>query len=227
MSRWGAELRIHGLSYQIDGMPLLRRLELRVSPGQRHWIAGANGAGKSTLLGLISGARALQRGRIRLDGVDLGPLPVHRRVRLGVARNWQIPALFDGFTVRQQIEAAILLGLGRKRYVPPETVEILADRFSLTHVLDQTPPQLAYAERRLVDLALVFATPARLVLLDEPSAGLSRTQARALYARLDDWCGDASVVIVEHDHELGAQFAAHHWRLEDGRLTSMERCRDA
>ena len=227
MSAWGAELRIHGLTYEIDGVPLLHRLELRVGPGQRHWIAGANGAGKSTLLGLISGARALQRGRIRLSGVDLAPLAIHHRARLGIARNWQIPALFDGFTVRQQIEAAVLLGLGRKRYVPPDTIDILADRFSLTHVLDQTPKQLAYAERRLVDLALVFATPARLVLLDEPSAGLSRTQARALYSRLDEWCGDASVIVVEHDHELGARFANHHWRLEAGSLKSLDESRDA
>lgn len=223
-----ARLAVRAAAKRFGAVTVLDDVDLALEPGERCWIAGPNGAGKSTLLDLIAGGLRPDAGSIALDGRAVERLGPHRRADLGIARNWQLPAVFVQQTVRAQLEAAIRVRSGQRYGLMPARdctaeVDALAQRIGLVDRLDVLPAALPHAQRRLLDLAFVFAAPARLILLDEPSAGLSRHDAAKLFAGLAQWTQGATVLIIEHDRALATQFADRALWLEEGRLVEQER----
>ncbi len=221
-----ARLVLQGVDKRFGTVSVLRAVDLCLEPGTRTWLSGANGAGKSTLLDLVCGAQTPDAGTIRLDGQRLDGLDMPARFRHGMVRTWQLPSIFAGHRVCDQLAAAwrlrqaprSALSLRRPGPAADDAAEQLARRWGLADKLTAMPAALSHAQRRLLDLALAFAGPARLVLLDEPSAGLSRRDAAELFERLDEQTRTSTVLIVEHDHRLASAFAQIAYVLRDGRV---------
>jgi len=230
----GLHLVLQGVVKRFGAVPVLDGVDLDLASGARGWLSGANGAGKSTLLDLITGAQRADAGRMQADAVVLDRLTMPARARLGIVRGWQLPCVFGSHTVGAQLAAAIQLRavpVQGRGAVPvalslrpaaldahDEAVNALAARWGLADKRDALPAALSHAQRRLLDLALAFAGPARLVLLDEPSAGLSRRDADELFALLDEQTRGCTVLIVEHDHRLARSYAERSFTLREGRL---------
>lgn len=223
----GMRLVLQGVAKRFGTVPVLRGVDLDLAAGARAWLSGANGAGKSTLLDLICGAQRTDAGAIRCDDVAIDRLAMAARARLGIGRGWQLPCVFGGHTVGAQLAAAVqLCGTALRRPglraaasdARDDETLALARRWSLADKLDALPATLSHAQRRMLDLALVFAGNARLVLLDEPSAGLSRRDAAELFELLDEQTRGRTVLIVEHDHQLASRFAERTYALREGRL---------
>ncbi|MFE0643147.1 ABC transporter ATP-binding protein [Streptomyces sp. NPDC058877] len=189
---------------------------LTVRAGARHAIIGPNGAGKSTLFGLISGTLAASAGRIVVDGQEMTRLPVDRRVGLGVAATFQHSSLFLRETVLENVLLAVLsrpgAGLGGWRKVSARTAAIgrahaLLERVGLPTRHDALAAALSHGERRQLEVAVALATEPRLLLLDEPAAGMSPAETARLTELLAALSGDVTVLLIEHDLDMVFELA--------------------
>lgn len=230
----GLHLVLQGVTKRFGAVTVLDGIDLDLAAGARAWLSGANGAGKSTMLDLITGAQRADAGRMQADAIALDRLTMPARARLGIVRAWQLPCVFESHTVGAQLAAAIQLRAAPvqgRRAAPgalslrsaaldahDEAAHALAARWGLADKREALPAALSHAQRRLLDLALAFAGTARLVLLDEPSAGLSRRDADELFALLDEQTHGCTVLIVEHDHRLARRYAERSFTLREGRL---------
>ena len=212
-------LRARGVGCSFGGVLAVNDVELDVLAGEIVGIVGANGAGKTTLLDLLSGFGASDRGFVELGGVDVSGLTPHRRALLGMARTFQDARLFPSLTVAENLAVALDRGAPNRdpvaaalRLAPSILTEIvlsddadeLIDALGLQAFRDKRVSQLSTGSRRVVELASLVAQDARLLLLDEPSAGVAQREAEALgplLRRLRDVTG-AAMVIVEHDVPL-------------------------
>jgi branched-chain amino acid transport system ATP-binding protein len=201
-------LEIQNLFKKFGGLPATRHVTMRVEVGERRLILGPNGAGKTTLFNQITGDVTPTSGSIRLFGQEITGLPPARRAHLGVARTYQIITLFQKDTLEHNVMLA-LLGLSRRRYDmfrPLASMPEMRDRArrALGRVgLDQfgqrTVSDLSYGEKRRLEIALALAQEPKLLLLDEPMAGLSteeRATVRNLIAAIPR---STTVVMIEHD----------------------------
>ncbi len=189
---------------------------LRVAPGARHALIGPNGAGKTTLINLLTGVLTPSGGRVLLQGEDVTAQPQHERVKRGLARTYQINRLFADLTVLQSVTLAVLerRGLGQRwwRPVGAETEAIdaaaaLLDRLGLLPVAHARTGDLAYGKQRLIEIALALAAEPRVLLLDEPAAGVPTNESRALFDTLAQLPRDMTIVLIEHDMDLVFRFA--------------------
>jgi branched-chain amino acid transport system ATP-binding protein len=209
-------LETRGLVKRFGGLAATDGVSLSVARGARHALIGPNGAGKTTLINLLTGVLAPTAGSILLDGRDITALSVHRRVRLGMVRTFQITQLFGGLTPVASLALAVSSRLGRsagvwKRLGDDATVaaecdELLA-RFGLADVMDQPVASLAYGKRRLLEIATALACGPRLLLLDEPVAGVPAGDRQEIFDRIGALPGDVSVLLIEHDMDLVFNFA--------------------
>ena len=183
-------------------------LDIDVRFGEIHAVIGPNGAGKTTLLGLLSGELAADSGRIFLDGREISGLPVYKRVRLGLGRTFQISSVFSTFTVLENVAIAIQattpagLALWRRATTDEALNEAAARvlaRVSLAELADRPASALAHGERRLLELAIALARRPRILLLDEPLAGVGPGDASQLLTILDTVRQEAGILLVEHD----------------------------
>lgn len=172
-------------------------VNLTVEAGQIHGLIGPNGAGKSTCLDVLSGRRPPDDGHVLLDGVDITGRPVRWRRRAGIGRSFQRTSIFPGLTVRDQ------LSLVARRLGEPDLAGIV-ELLELVSQLDQRCDTLAYGDQRRVDIALALIGRPRLLLLDEPTAGVSAEEGRRLTDHLRDLALDreVTVLLVEHDLDL-------------------------
>ena len=178
-----------GLTVGFAGVTALDGLDLSLEAGELRCVIGPNGAGKSTLLKCLSGQLRPDAGRVRLAGRDVTGLPVHALARAGIGLKTQIPNLFESLTVaehcrlaaRGAVDAGLLARLG---------IEDLAGR---------PVRELSHGERQLTELAAVLAARPRLILLDEPAAGLSEAETERVAAVLRGLEGGAAAIAVEHD----------------------------
>ncbi|KOU13823.1 hypothetical protein ADK52_37680 [Streptomyces sp. WM6372] len=191
-------------------------VSLTVRAGARHAIIGPNGAGKSTLFGLISGTLPVTAGSILVDGQDVTRLPVHRRVGLGVAATFQHSSLFLRESVRENVLLALLRrpggGLGglRKVAARPRAIaqaHALLDQVGLPTRHELAAAELSHGERRQLEVAVALATDPRLLLLDEPAAGMSPAETARLTALLAALPGEVTVLLVEHDLDMVFELA--------------------
>ena len=203
-------LDIQNLFKKFGGLPATRHVTLRVEVGERRLILGPNGAGKTTLFNQITGDIAPTSGSIRLFGLEITGLPPSRRAHLGIARTYQIITLFQKDTLEHNVMLA-LLGLSRRRYdmVRPlasmpqmrERAQRALARVALDHVAQRKVSDLSYGEKRRLEIALALAQEPKLLLLDEPMAGLSteeRTTIRNLIAAIQR---TTTLVRIEHDKD--------------------------
>jgi branched-chain amino acid transport system ATP-binding protein len=211
-----AALELHGLSKSFGGVPAVRDVTLAVAPGERRLLLGPNGAGKTTLFNLVTGDLASDSGTIRLFGRDVSRVRADRRVHLGLSRTYQVITLFPKNTLAHNIVLA-LLGLSRSRFDPFSLLAQRADlwtraraaleRVGLSKLADRPVAQTSYGEQRRLELAMALAQEPRVLLLDEPLAGLSREERRDVQDLLATIPREVTVVMIEHDLDVALSFA--------------------
>ncbi|MFD3694893.1 ABC transporter ATP-binding protein [Streptomyces sp. NPDC058646] len=217
-------LELRRVSRHFGSFRALDEVDLTVRPGARHAVIGPNGAGKSTLFGLVSGTLATTAGTVLVDGQDVTRLPVHRRVGLGVAATFQHSSLFLRETVLENVLLAVLrrtgtglglgLGLGRRgsrkagaRDAAAAQAHALLERVGLPARHDVTAAALSHGERRQLEVAVALATEPRLLLLDEPAAGMSPAETARLTELIAALPGEVTVLLVEHDLDMVFELA--------------------
>jgi branched-chain amino acid transport system ATP-binding protein len=209
-------LDVRGLTVRYGAIAALHDLNLAVPSGQRRAVIGPNGAGKTTLFNAIAGDLRPTAGSIALDGRDVSRLPAWRRARLGLARTFQRSTLFPELSVAENLALALRLRdrrswrfwPGGERRVRVEAEGRLAAA-GLTGVASRTAASLSHGEQRALEIELALATRPRILLLDEPMAGLSGAERRAALDQLRTLPADVTLVVVEHD--LDAVFAIAQW----------------
>src|SRR6202451_2836915 len=210
-----AILETIGLEKRFGGIVAAHDVSLAVEKGARHALIGPNGAGKTTVINLLTGVLKPTAGRIMLDGRDITALDPHQRVRLGMARTFQINQLFLDLTPIETIGLAVSerLGsggdwwrlVGSKAAVTDEIVEIV-ERFRLADVMHERPAILPYGKQRLLEIALAFACRPRVLLLDEPAAGVPEAERHELLDTIEA-PAEVTVLLIEHDMDLVFSFA--------------------
>ena len=211
-----AALETHGLRKSFGGIIAANDVSLKVEHGARHALIGPNGAGKTTVINLLTGVLAPTAGRILLDGRDITALPPHRRVALGLARTFQINQLFADLTPLETLGLAVSeragtggdwwRRLGGRREIMADILDLL-ERFALADVMNERTATLPYGKQRLLEIALAIACRPRVLLLDEPAAGVPEAERQELLATIADLPKDVTVLLIEHDMDLVFSFA--------------------
>jgi branched-chain amino acid transport system ATP-binding protein len=219
-----ALLTLTGVTRRYGALAAVDRLDMTVSPGARHAVIGPNGAGKTTLLGLIAGTVTPSQGRIMLGSTDITRTDETGRSRLGIARTFQQPAVLDTLTVLDNVSLAAwrhcdLRGLWRPRRYR-ELARPCLDQLDLVgaaQLAAETAGQLSHGQKRLVEIACALASRPRLLLLDEPAAGLTEEDTGRLVSALRQLPDSVAVLLVEHDLEFVAALAGRVTVLHGGR----------
>jgi branched-chain amino acid transport system ATP-binding protein len=216
-----------GLSKQFGPFKANTDITLAFPQGVRHALIGPNGAGKTTLINLLTGALAPSAGDVYLGGERITALPQHERVKRGMTRTFQINTLFGGLTV---LESAVLAICERKgaagiwlRTVAGRRAEIdeaqaLLHSLRLATEANTLTRNLPYGRQRLVEIALALATKPRILLLDEPAAGIPAGESAELFAAIAALPKDVTILFIEHDMELVFRFAQRITVLVGGRV---------
>jgi ABC-type branched-subunit amino acid transport system ATPase component len=215
------------LEKSFGGLKATNQVSLRVKKGARHALIGPNGAGKTTVINLLSGAIRPTAGRILLDGQDITFRHPHQRVRLGIARTFQINQLFGDLTPVETLGLAISerngMGhdwwrvAGRKAAIVDEIGELLS-RFDLKDVMGERTATLPYGKQRLLEIALAFACKPRVLLLDEPAAGVPDSERDSILETVAALPADVTVLLIEHDMDIVFSFADRISVLVNGEL---------
>jgi branched-chain amino acid transport system ATP-binding protein len=203
-----AALEIRDLKKAFGGLPAINGVSLAVEAGERRLIIGPNGAGKTTLFNLITGDLPGDAGSIRLFGEEVSRFSTHRRVQRGLARTYQIITLFQKDTLLHNIVLS-LLGLSRTRWnafrsLPRknefnEEARRVLGLVGLEHLAERPVSEVAYGEKRRVEIAMALAQKPKVLLLDEPLAGLSREERASVKQLISGIPRETTVVMIEHD----------------------------
>jgi branched-chain amino acid transport system ATP-binding protein len=209
-------LETTNLEKRFGGLAVTRDLSLRIEAGARHALIGPNGAGKTTVINLLTGVLTPNGGTIRLEGADISDLPVHARVLRGLSRTFQINQLYADLTPLETIGLAVSerLGhggnwwrrMGTRADVNAEIADNLA-RFHLTDVMNDRTATLPYGKQRLLEIAVAIAAKPRVLLLDEPAAGVPESERHDILAAVAGLPRDVTVLLIEHDMDLVFSFA--------------------
>jgi branched-chain amino acid transport system ATP-binding protein len=209
-------LAVNALCKSFGGLRVTHDITLTVEPGERRLIIGPNGAGKTTLFNLITGELAPDSGSIRLFDRDITRVASHRRPHLGMARTYQVITLFPKDTILRNVTLA-LLGLSRLRWNPFRDVDHEHDlvarardaltRVGLAHIADRPLSQTSYGEQRRVEIAMALAQNPKVLLLDEPFAGLSIDERHDVRRLLQAIPREVTIVMIEHNMDVALEFA--------------------
>jgi branched-chain amino acid transport system ATP-binding protein len=220
-------LRLDALSKSFGGVPAVRGVSLSIADGERRLLLGPNGAGKTTLFNLVTGDLPPDAGSIRLFGREISRMSPHRRVHLGLARTYQVITLFPRDTLAHNLELA-LLGLSPLRWNPvallsrrPELREralAVLDRVGLRAAADRRLSDTSYGEQRRLEIAMALSQEPRVLLLDEPFAGLSQEERRDIQQQLAAIPRRVTVVMIEHDLDVALSFAERITVLHQGQI---------
>ncbi|MDQ5909531.1 MAG: branched-chain amino acid transport system ATP-binding protein [Pseudomonadota bacterium] len=216
-----------GLFKHFGGLIAVDRVSLTVEPGEIHALIGPNGAGKTTLVNVISGLLPLDAGRIILDGVDLTALPPHQRVRHGLSRSFQITRVFNNDSVLDNLLLAVQAQTGSsfrifgrradKSGLRERAIE-LAQQVGLGEALDRIARALPHGAQRQLDVALALAAQPKLLLLDEPLAGMGPEDVAEMVALIQRLCAETAILLIEHDMDAVFQLADRISVLDYGRV---------
>jgi ABC-type branched-subunit amino acid transport system ATPase component len=211
-----AVLATQNLEKHFGGIAAVNGVSLAIEKGARHALIGPNGAGKTTVINLLTGVLRPSAGRILLEGEDITALAAHQRVQRGLARTFQINQLFLDLTPLETVGLAISerMGgggqwwrlVGSKLEVTQEIVDILG-RFQLTDVMFERTGNLPYGKQRLLEIALAIACRPRVLLLDEPAAGVPEAERHDILTTVAALPSDVTVLLIEHDMDLVFSFA--------------------
>jgi branched-chain amino acid transport system ATP-binding protein len=209
-------LVVKDLCKSFGGLRVTRNVNLSVEPGERRLIIGPNGAGKTTLFNQITGDLKPTSGTVSLLGRDITGVPSRMRAHLGLARTYQIITLFGRDTILRNVTLA-LLGLSPLRWNPfialdrqtalIERAEAALAKVGLSHLKDRPLSETSYGERRRVEIAMALAQDPKVLLLDEPFAGLSVDERHDIARLLASITRDVTMVMIEHDMDVALEFA--------------------
>jgi branched-chain amino acid transport system ATP-binding protein len=225
-------LRVHGVTKKFSGIVALDDASIEVEEGERVGLIGPNGAGKTTFFNCMLGVLPIDAGRVELDGRDVTGLPVHQRARLGIGRTFQRIELFPDSSVRDHLLVAErvrrgdgrlwkdLFGLGRPKPDEIAKCDEVLELLGLAHLAEQPIERLSLGQCRLVEVGRALMTEPKLLLLDEPSSGLDRTESAQLAQTLREVQAEQgfSILLVEHDVELVSSFTTRAYVLDFGRI---------
>jgi len=216
-----------GIGRNFGGIVAANNISLKVEKGARHALIGPNGAGKTTFINLLTGLLRPTRGRILLDGEDITTVAPFLRVRRGIARTFQINQLFGDLTPLETIGIAVSERLGSgadwwrlpgsRPRVTDDLVELL-DRFRLADVMHERTATLPYGRQRLLEIALACACKPRVLLLDEPAAGVPEAERHEILATIEALPADVTVLLIEHDMDIVFAYADRISVLVNGEL---------
>jgi branched-chain amino acid transport system ATP-binding protein len=222
-----ALLRVDNLVRRFGGILATDNLSLDVAPGELHAIIGPNGAGKTTLISQLTGQLLPNSGTIHFAGQDITGLPAFRRSALGLARSFQITSLLPDFTACDNVALAAqahdghsfrFWGNARKESRLRDAAHAALRRVGLDHRADVVVSELSHGEQRELELAVALATKPKLLLLDEPMAGLGTTESARMVKLLRELRKEVTIVLVEHDMEAVFALADHITVLVYGRV---------
>ncbi|MGO9785720.1 MAG: ABC transporter ATP-binding protein [Stellaceae bacterium] len=209
-------LVIESLCKSFEGLRVTRAVNIAVNPGERRLIIGPNGAGKTTLFNLITGELKSDSGSIRLFGRDITRVPSRRRAHMGLSRTYQIITLFPHDTILHNVTLALLglsplrwnsfLRLDRQHTLRDAAEQALA-RVGLSAMSQRSLSETSYGERRRVEIAMALVQNPKVLLLDEPFAGLSVDERRDVQKLLNEIPRDVTIVMIEHDMDVALDFA--------------------
>ncbi len=207
-------LEVAGLRKAFGGIRAVDGVDLRLGPGERRALIGPNGAGKTTLFDLLTGHLAPDAGVIRFRGERLDGLPPHRVWRRGLARTFQIPAVFASLTVRENVQVALLsrrrrtLSLrGRAAGLERDRAEALLGRVGLADQAGRRAGVLPYGDLKKLELGLALANDPQVLLLDEPTAGMAPAERRALMELVGDVARERGLTLLFTEHDMDIVFA--------------------
>ena len=219
-------LELRGVSKRFGALVALDDITMTLRPGERRAVLGSNGAGKTTLFNCITGDFPPSAGAIRLYGEDITAFPPQERIRRGLRRTYQISLLFSGLSVRDNIYLACR-GVLRGRFSPVrprrtepalESARALVRVAHLDTVEDILVSELSYGQQRQLELAMALAGAPRLLLLDEPAAGLSPAERGELIEILSGLPSHMGYIIIEHDMDVALQVSDYVTLLHNGRI---------
>ena len=209
-------LETRGLVKRFGGITPTNDVSIQLERGARRALIGPNGAGKTTLINLLTGVLAPTSGSIWLDGVDITAMSAHQRVRRGVVRTFQINQLFTELTPLQSLALSVSVHLGTSaRWWRPlggdarvaSACDTLLQQFHLDDVMHVPVKHLAYGKRRLLEIATALACQPRVLLLDEPVAGVPEGERQEIFDIVNALPAQVSVLLIEHDMDLVFNFA--------------------
>ena len=222
-----AALATQGLNKSFGSLVVASDIAFSLPKGERYALIGPKGAGKTTLINLLTGMLKPDSGQILLDGDEISAQPPAARVRRGLVRTFQINSLFPKITALDAVTLAVCerrgeaggwwRGLSRYGEAVEEAHTILTS-LRLDHVERTTTKELAYGQQRLLEIALALATKPKVLLLDEPAAGVPKDESGDLFAAIDGLSRDLSILFIEHDMNLVFRFATRIIVLVSGRI---------
>ena len=211
-----AMLETRGLCKNFGALEVAREVNFRLEQGARHALIGPNGAGKTTFVNLLTGLLPPSRGRVLLEGEDVTTLAQAKRVKRGIARTFQINQLFRGLSVQENVCIAVSerMGVGGSMLRPAgKRAEVIAEATRLIEMLrlgedaGRRVVELPYGRQRLVEIAIALGLAPRVLLLDEPAAGIPSAESHILLDAIASLPKDIAVLIIEHDMDLVFRFA--------------------
>lgn len=220
-------LQTRKLCLSFGALHVTRNIDFELFGGERHALIGSNGAGKSTLINLLAGVLQPQSGDILLHGERINKLPPFQRVRRGLTRTFQISALFGEMTPLDSVALAVCQASGvglsfvRASAAHGQAVDEAAQLLRMVGLIDQAHVEtryMAYGHQRLLEIALALACRPRVLLLDEPAAGVPVAESRRLFQTLAELPGELSILLIEHDMKLVFQFASRITVMAEGAL---------
>ncbi|MEA2827529.1 MAG: urea transport system ATP-binding protein [Actinomycetota bacterium] len=219
------ELEVRGLAVQFDGFKALDGVDFTVDQGELRFLIGPNGAGKTTLIDCITGLTKPTAGDVLFEGKSLNGLAEHRRVKLGIGRSFQTPTVFDTLTVADNLDLAEVfrsrlprLFLRRKGLSPGVTATMA--RVGLTAVADRPAGALSHGQKQWLEIGMLLVQEPKLLLLDEPVAGMSPQERIDTGNLLHELAGEHTVVVIEHDMAFLRRFAHTVTVLHEGKIIS-------
>jgi branched-chain amino acid transport system ATP-binding protein len=220
-------LQARGLRKAYGALIVTDDVDLSLASGCRHALIGPNGAGKTTLVGLLSGALQPDAGRIELAGEDVTGIGAHRRVKRGLVRTFQVSSLFPNFSVAENLYLAIsehagvtanLFKVAGRQRALLEHVAALIERMGLQDDAQRQVSMIAYGKQRLLELAIALALEPKVLLLDEPAAGIPAAEASLVLGAIDSLPTEIAVLMIEHDMQMVRRFATEVSVLVNGRI---------
>jgi len=217
-------IELKNVGRRFGALQAVRDVTFDVARGERHAVLGPNGAGKTTLFNTIGGDFPPTAGSIKLFGEEISHIPAHRRARRGIGRTYQQSLLFDGLSVRDNLFVAVRgVRPNRFSFLVPRRDDAfvakardVAERVRLSHVLDIAVGDLSHGQRRQLEVGMALASDPKLLMLDEPAAGLSPVERPELSKLLKDLPRDLTIVLIEHDMDVALPFADLVTVMKDG-----------
>ncbi len=222
-------LDVRGLSHRFGRFRVLTDVSVRVMPGRLTALIGPNGAGKTTFYNCVSGRYVPTGGKVVFDGRDITGLPAHRVARLGLLRSFQITNIFPGLTVLENVLVPLTLRAGqgmrfwRAHHRDPalvERAEEILERLGLADQVGRRASELPYGDKRRIEIALVMALDPKLVLLDEPTAGMTPEETDRMIGLIRELAARSGITffLTEHDMKVVFSVADHIYVLHQGRV---------